>query len=72
MFSLNPSRPEAWIRLAHTLLPSPTQAKVRPATGPRCSSKVIRSARIWQGWLLSVRPLITGTAAARAKFSTSS
>ena len=28
---------------------SPTQAIVRPASGPRCSSKVIRSAISWHG-----------------------
>ena len=72
MFSLKPSRVAAWMKLAQTLWPSPTQAMVRPATGPRCSSKVCRSAMIWQGWLLSVRPLITGTLEYCAKRSTSS
>ena len=46
-----------------TLLPSPLQAIVRPSIGPFCSSKVITSAMIWQGWDASVRPLITGTVA---------
>ena len=31
--------------------------------GPLCSSSVITSAMSWQGWLASVRPLITGTVA---------
>ena len=32
----------AWMKLAQTLLPSPTQAMVLPATGPRCSSMVMQ------------------------------
>ena len=60
------------MKLWQTLLPSPTQAMVLPAIGPRCSSMVIRSARIWHGCDRSVRPLITGTVATRAKRSTSS
>ncbi len=60
------------MKLAQTLLPSPTQATVRPAIGPNFSSMVRMSAMIWQGWLLSDRPLITGTSAAWAKRSTSS
>ncbi|MNT27290.1 hypothetical protein D3C72_1629150 [compost metagenome] len=45
---------------------------VLPSIGPRCSSIVSRSARIWHGWLRSVRPLTTGTVETRAKRSTSS
>ena len=51
------------------LLPSPTQATVLPAIGPRCSSKVITSAISWQGCVRSVRPLITGTVAYSASSS---
>ena len=39
-----------------------------PATGPRCSSKVMTSAMIWQGCVSSVRPLITGTVAFCGQF----
>ena len=35
--------------------------------GPRCSSKVMTSAMVWQGWESSVRPLITGTLAKDAR-----
>ncbi len=72
MFRRKSNRAAAWMKLAHMLLPSPIQATVRPRIGPRCSSKVCRSAITWHGWLLSVRPLITGTVAAWAKRSTSS
>jgi len=48
------------------LLPSPVQATTCPAIGPRCSSKVITSAMIWQGCEMSVSPLITGTVACSA------
>ena len=51
------------------MLPSPLQATVVPAIGPRCSSKVITSAMIWQGCESSVRPLITGTVACSASSS---
>ena len=40
-----------------------------PATGPRCSSKVITSAMSWQGCVSSVSPLITGTVAFSASSS---
>src|SRR5215472_2572554 len=60
------------MKLEQTLLPSPIQASVRPASGPRRSSKVIRSAMIWHGWLASERPLITGTLDAAASARTSS
>ena len=61
--SSKPKRTAAWIQEAAMLLPSPTQATDRPAIGPRCYSKVITSAISWQGWVRSVRPLITGTVA---------
>ena len=48
------------------LLPSPLQAILRPAIGPRCSSKVMMSAMSWQGWVRSVSPLMTGTVACSA------
>ena len=51
------------------LLPSPDQAMRVPAIGPRCSSKVITSAISWQGWVRSVRPLMTGTVACSASSS---
>ena len=51
---------------APRLLPSPVQATLAPAIGPFFSSKVSTSAISWQGWLESVRPLITGTVAASA------
>src|SRR5690606_1182273 len=60
------------MKLWQTLLPSPIQAIVLPSIEPRCSSIVIRSARIWHGWLRSVRPLSAGTVETRAKRSTSS
>ena len=53
----------AWIQLVAMLLPSPDQAIALPWMAPRCSSKVITSAISWQGCVLSVRPLITGTVA---------
>ena len=61
-----PKRAAASIQVRATLLPSPHQATVWPAIGPRCSSKVITSAISWQGWLAAVRPLITGTVACAA------
>jgi hypothetical protein len=61
--SLNLSRAAAWIQEAATLLPSPVQAIRRPSIGPFASSNVMMSATIWQGWVRSVRPLITGTVA---------
>ncbi len=42
------------------------QAKVLSFTGPRWLSKVMMSAMIWQGWVSSVRPLMTGTVACSA------
>src|SRR5690554_7131720 len=39
-----------------TLLLSPTQATLAPLMLPRCSSKVIKSAMIWQGWARRVSP----------------
>ena len=39
----------------------PTTRRACPSIGPRCSSKVITSAMSWQGWVRSVRPLMTGT-----------
>ena len=51
------------------LLPSPHQAMVRPAMAPRCSSKVMTSPISWQGWVRSVRPLMTGTVACSASSS---
>jgi hypothetical protein len=59
-------RAAACRKLRATLLPSPTQATVRPAIGPLCCSKVITSAISWHGCDLSVRPLITGTVACSA------
>ena len=53
----------AWIHEVAMLFPSPDHATALPWIGPRCSSKVITSAISWQGWVLSVRPLITGTVA---------
>ena len=44
------------------LQPSPTQATTLPSSEPIASSTVSRSARSWQGWSRSVRPLMTGTA----------
>ena len=61
---LNASRVS--IQLRATLLPSPLQATIWPAIGPRCCSKVITSAISCTEWLRSVRPLITGTVAASA------
>ena len=58
--SVKSSRAAAWTQEASTLLASPVQATVRPLIGPRCSSKVMTSAMIWQGWVVLVRPLITG------------
>ncbi len=46
-----PNLPQATARLRATLLPSPTNATVRPARVPKCSSTVIRSAIAWHGWL---------------------
>ncbi len=40
-----------------------------PLIGPLCSSNVITSAMIWQGWVLSVRPLTTGIDAYFARSS---
>src|SRR5262245_50012871 len=51
------------------LFASPTQATTLPASGPRCSTKVYASARIWQGWYSLVSPLITGTRECAAKRS---
>ena len=45
----NRSAAAAWIHEVATLLPSPTQRGCGPRIGPRCSSKVITSAMIWQG-----------------------
>ncbi len=61
-----PNWPAACRKLAQTLLPSPAQTTFLPAMDPRCSSKVITSAMIWQGWVRLVRPLITGTVACSA------
>ncbi len=58
-----PKRCAAWAQLTSTLLLSPLQATVRPAMGPRCSSKVITSAMTWHGCDALVSPLITGTVA---------
>ncbi len=58
-----PNCSAAWAKEAKTLLPSPDQTTLRPAMGPRCSSKVMTSAMIWQGWVRLVRPLMTGTVA---------
>ncbi len=58
--SSKPKRAAACIHETATLLPSPTQATVRPLIGPFSSSNVMMSAMTWQGWLLSVRPLMTG------------
>jgi hypothetical protein len=60
---VKPNCAAASIQLHATLLPSPHQATVWPAIGPRRSSKVITSAMIWQGWECWVSPLITGTVA---------
>ena len=43
-----------------TLFPSPIQATERLSVDPKCSLRVKRSPRIWQGCSLSERPLITG------------
>ena len=61
--SSKPKRAAACIQETATLLQSPTQATARPLMGPLCSSKVMISAMTWQGWLLSVRPLMTGMVA---------
>ena len=67
-----PSMPAAVISEWQTLLqPSPTQASVRPSRSPSRSRSVWTSARAWQGWWRSVRPLMTGTQAAAASASTS-
>ena len=63
MRNSKPKRTAACIHDTATLLPSPTQATVWPLIGPFCSSNVMMSAITWHGWLLSVRPLITGTVA---------
>ncbi len=52
------------------LLPSPTQATFRSVSAPKCSSMVMRSLSTWQGWCVSVRPLITGMVAWRASSAT--
>ena len=59
----NLKRTAAWTQLATTLLPSPLQATTLPRAVPLCCSSVITSAMSWHGWLVSVRPLITGTVA---------
>jgi len=64
--SVKSKRAAAWIQDPAMLFPSPDHATVRPRIGPRCSSKVITSAITWQGWVRSVRPLITGTVACSA------
>ncbi len=64
-----PNWTAACIHDTATLLPSPTQATVLPLIDPRCSSKVMISAITWQGWLLSVNPLMTGTLACSASAS---
>ena len=51
-----------------TLLPSPTQATVLPAIGPRCSSIVCTSAMIWQGCDRSVSPFTIGTRGVLGEF----
>ena len=53
-----PVLPQPRARLMATLLPSPTQASFCPASQPKCSRSVYRSASAWQGWAWSVRPLI--------------
>ncbi len=63
MLSSKSKRTAAWIQLVAMLLPSPDQVTRFPLIGPRCSSKVITSAISWQGWVRSVRPLMTGTVA---------
>ena len=45
--------------------PSPRKATVSPASSPRCSRIVIRSASSWQGWKSSVSALTTGTPGVR-------
>src|SRR6185437_296521 len=62
-------RTAACTQLTTTLLPSPLHATTLPAAGPLCSSSVMTSAMIWQGWLASVRPLMTGTVACCASSS---
>ena len=42
---------------------SPTKVSVWPASVPRCSRMVSRSASAWQGWNWSVSALTTGTPA---------
>ena len=48
----------------HTLLPSPTNASVRPRRSPRCCRRVRRSASAWQGCSWSDSAFTTGTDAA--------
>ena len=43
------------------LAPSPRKVMVSPASAPRCSRMVSRSASNWQGWKSSDSPLMTGT-----------
>ncbi len=52
------------------LLPSPIQATLRPSSRPKRSSMVMTSESTWQGWWVSVRPLITGMSACRASSAT--
>ena len=67
-----PKRAAANISEFDTLLLSPTYASFRPSSRPLCSRIVRKSAIAWQGWLKSVRPLITGTLAYSAIRSTMS
>ena len=53
------------------LFPSPIKQSFKPGRLPLCSRMVIRSARTWQGWQKSVKPLMMGIEPYSAKSSTS-
>ena len=71
---MKPNMSAACNQVLAMLLPSPTQAMTLPCrhckgccVSPRCSMKVNKSAKIWQGWNSLVKPLITGTRELAAK-----
>ena len=66
-----PASTQASISECATLLPSPTYATSRPASVPKCSCSVSRSASAWHGWWVSVSAFTTGTDDHQANSSTS-